>query len=870
MRAVTFLTDGSPDVNPYRLPRDVLPSRYDILMEPDIDEARFVGEVVISATVQAPVDSIMLNAADLDCSVATLQQNGSAVAAEVTFDTETERMALRPVDGRRLEPGDLRISCTFAGELNDQLRGFYRSTFVDEAGEAHTVATTQFESTNARRAFPCFDEPDFKAVFGVTMIVPADLMAVSCSEVVSSEILADGRRRDTFADTMQMSTYLMAFIVGDLEATEPVDVGGVPLRIVHVRGRSALTGFGLEAGAFALAWLVDYYGIPYPGTKVDLIAVPDFAFGAMENMGAITFRETLLLADPDKATTAELLRIVDVVAHELAHMWFGNLVTMDWWNGIWLKEAFATFMQVATTDAFRPEWKRWDEFSIERGAAFDVDALSTTRPVEYEVVSPADAEGMYDVLTYEKGAAVVRMLEQYLGPDRFAAGVRHYLKLHSYANTTTTDLWDALEASSGEPVRSVMDGWIFTGGYPIVSVEPDPAGVRITQHRFVYGSPDSTGADAPDAATWSVPVMVRARLVDGSTVERQILLTDVSATLDLGGSVEWVIVNSGGHGYYRVRYSAGLLAAVARQALEVLEPIERYGLVDDTYAAVVAGDASAAEFIGLVTDLGSETDLHVWQRMIWGLKGLHAIAEPAGREVLAVLIRDLATTALGVLGFEPQSGEPDLERELRGVLFEAAGGRGRDELVRALARDLFEEAAGNSASVEPNLAAAVVQVTAAAGDETDYERMLELYRSADTPQSELRYLQSLLLFDDRGLFERTLELFAAEVRTQNAPYLLGGAMTHLDWGPMAWAFIRDRWDELTDRFPQNSISRMVGGIRGMHTRELATEVEEFLSEHEVPQGALTVAQHIEKMWVNVRLREREGARIGQAAAAPRS
>ncbi len=870
MRAVTLLTDGSPDANPYRLPRDVLPSRYDIVMEPDIDEARFVGEVVISATVQAPVDSIMLNAADLDCSVATLQQNGSAIAAEVTFDAETERMALRPADGRRLEPGELQISCSFAGELNDQLRGFYRSTFVDEDGEVRTIATTQFESTNARRAFPCFDEPDFKAVFGVTMIVPADLMAVSCSEVVSSEILADGRRRDTFADTMEMSTYLMAFIVGDLEATVPVDVGGVPLRIVHVRGKSALTGFGLEAGAFALAWLVDYYGIGYPGTKVDLIAVPDFAFGAMENMGAITFRETLLLADPDKATTAELLRIVDVVAHELAHMWFGNLVTMDWWNGIWLKEAFATFMQVATTDAFRPEWKRWDEFSIERGAAFDVDALSTTRPVEYEVVSPADAEGMYDVLTYEKGAAVVRMLEQFLGPDRFAAGVQHYLERHSYANTTTTDLWDALETSSGEPVRSVMDGWIFTRGYPIVSVEPHHDGLRIAQHRFVYGSGDSAGAEAPDAAIWSVPVMVRARLVDGSTVERQLLLTDASAALDLGGSVEWAIVNSGGHGYYRVRYSAELLAAVARQALEVLEPIERYGLVDDTYAAVVAGDASAAEFIGLVTDLGSETDLHVWQRMIWGLKGLHAIAEPAGREALAVLIRDLATTALGVLGFEPQPGEPDLERELRGVLFEAAGGRGRDELVRARARELFEEAVGSSAAVEPNLAAAVVQVAAAAGDETDFERMLELYRSADTPQSELRYLQSLLLFDDRGLFERTLELFAAEVRTQNAPYLLGAAMTHLDHGPLAWAFIRDRWDELTDRFPQNSISRMVGGIRGMHTRELATEVEEFLSEHEVPQGALTVAQHVEKMWVNVRLREREGARIGQTAAAPTS
>ncbi|WP_428121603.1 M1 family metallopeptidase [Candidatus Poriferisodalis sp.] len=850
-------------VNPYRLPRDVRPVRYDLVIEPDLDSARFVGEVAIAATLRGPVDSVTLNTAELECSDATLRQGDTTVGAEISFDAENERMTLRPLDGVQLEPGDVRIACRFAGELNDKLRGFYRSTFVNDAGETRTIATTQFESTNARRAFPCFDEPDFKAVFGVTMIVPSDLMAISCGELVSSEPTADGRRRDTFADTMLMSTYLMAFIVGDLEATDPVDVGGVPLRIVHVRGKSSLTGFGLEAAAFALAWLVDYYGIDYPGTKVDLIAVPDFAFGAMENMGAITFRETLLLADPAKATTAELLRIVDVIAHELAHMWFGNLVTMDWWNGIWLKEAFATFMQVTTTDAFRPEWQRWDEFSIERGAAFDVDALSTTRPIEYEVVSPEDAEGMYDVLTYEKGAAVVRMLEQYLGAARFAAGVRHYLNRHSYANVTTTDLWDALEESSGEPVRAVMDGWIFRGGYPILAVEVHSAGLEISQHRFMYGGSGGDGA-AAEASTWSVPVIVRAR-VDGKIVERRLLLEGPSVRLDMGGSVEWAVVNAGGHGYYRVRYSGELLARTARQALEVMAPIERYGLVDDTYAAVVAGHAPASEFVQLVTDLASETDLHVWQRIVWGLKGLHAIAEPHGRETLAVLIRDLATTALGVLGFEPRSDEPDLDRELRGVLFEAAGGRGRDELVRTRARDLFDAAAQDgAASVEPNLAAAAVQVAAAAGDETDYERMVDLYRGADTPQSELRYLQALLLFDRRDLFERTLELFATEVRTQNAPYLLSAAMTHLDWGPVAWEFVRDQWDDLTERFPQNSIARMAGGVRGLSTRSLATEVEAFFADHEVPQGALTVAQHLEKMWVNVRLREREGARLGRA------
>ena len=261
-------------------------------------------------------------------------------------------------------------------------------------------------------------------LFGVTLRVD-DRSAISCGELVSSTDLGGGRREDRFADTMIMSTYLVAFIVGELEATEAVDVDGVPLRIVHVPGKGDLTEFALEAGEFSLRWLVQYYDIPYPAGKLDLVAVPDFAFGAMENLGCVTFRETLLLADPQRSTQTEMTRIVDVIAHEIAHMWFGNLVTMDWWNGIWLKEAFATFMQVATTDAFRPQWRRWDGFCVERGAAFDTDSLASTRPIEFEVISPEDAEAMYDILTYES-AAVVRMLEQFLGSAQFRNGVKHY------------------------------------------------------------------------------------------------------------------------------------------------------------------------------------------------------------------------------------------------------------------------------------------------------------------------------------------------------------------------------------------------------------------------------------------------------------
>ena len=840
--------------NPYRLPRNVRPIRYDLTLEPDLASASFIGSVAITIEVSEAIDAVVLNAAELDISRANvvIGTGDTVESTNITINETTERATI--AFGSTLPVGTAVMHCEFTGILNDKLRGFYRSTYTDDAGVEHTIATTQFESTQARRAFPCFDEPDFKAVFGVTLVVQDNLTAVSCSNVTASEQLGDGRRRDQFGDTMLMSTYLLAFIVGELEITEPVDVGGVPLRIVHVPGKGHLTNFGLEAGAFSLEWLVDYYGIPYPGDKLDLVAVPDFAFGAMENLGCVTFRETLLLADPKTSTQVELTRIVDVIAHEIAHMWFGDLVTMNWWNGIWLKEAFATFMQVATTDAFRPGWHRWDTFSLERGAAFDTDALASTRPIEYPVVSPEDAEGMYDVLTYEKGAAVVRMLEQFLEPAAFQAGTRLYLERYSYANTETTDLWDALEDATGAPVRSTMDSWIFQGGHPIIEVTASETGIDLRQRQFTYARGDSD-------VLWNVPLIMRAS-VDGAVVERRHLLETETASIDFGATPDWVVVNAGGHGFYRVRYEPSLLQALASSALENLPPAERYGIVDDTFAAVIAGEADAAEFLELATEMGSETDLGVWRRMLGGIAQLHSIADQAGRHRLSKLVRDLATTALGILGFEPADDEPPLDRELRAVLFQHAGGLGQDQLVQTKARAIVEELVNDPGSVEPNLATAAMQVVAANGTVADYERFVSEFRAADTPQAEQRFLNALIEFPDRELFDRTLELARTEVRSQNAPFLLMGAMHHLDHGAAAWQYVSGHWDELTAKFPENSIPRLVGGIRSLSTAELADEVDAFLDAHPIPQGTLTVAQHRERMRINVALRAREGKRLG--------
>ena len=417
------------------------------------------------------------------------------------------------------------------------------------------------QSTDCRRAFPCWDEPECKAVFGITLDIAEGLQAISNGpEVDRTE--ANGRVVIRFADTMIMSTYLVAFVVGRLEMSDTVDVNGSPMRVVHVPGKGHLTDFGMDVGAFCLRWFEEYYGIPYPSDKVDLAALPDFAAGAMENLGCITFRESLLLVDPDTSTQNEQQMVADVVAHELAHMWFGDLVTMRWWNGIWLNEAFATFMEIAACDAYRPDWERWTSFGLERSVAFDVDALESTRSVEYEVRSPADCEGMFDVLTYQKGGALLRMLEQYLGADRFREGVSHYLRLHSYKNTETNDLWDAIEATSGEPVRRIMDSWIWQPGFPLIRAEADRRRLGCRADPAAISSRSGARRRSRSDVGRAGPRPQR-RHHDDRPARRRQRSSCRSSEPDAS-----VVVNAGGHGFFRVAYDTTLRARLTDDLAE--------------------------------------------------------------------------------------------------------------------------------------------------------------------------------------------------------------------------------------------------------------------------------------------------------------
>ncbi|HJR26399.1 MAG TPA: M1 family metallopeptidase [Acidimicrobiales bacterium] len=839
------------DANPHRLPRTVSPKRYDLTLTPDLPGATFTGSVDIDLVVHDATDTVVLNAADLELHEATVVQGDERRPAEVTLDDEAERATLTLPEP--LEPGAAVVSIRFSGILNDKLAGFYRSTFTDDAGVEHVIATTQFEATDARRAFPCWDEPDRKAAFAITLRVDPDLFAVSNAAVLSDEVAPDGLREVRFAETMVMSTYLVAFIVGPLEATKPVDVDGTPLRIVYPPERAALTGFGLEIGAFSLRYLAEYFALPYPGDSLDLVAVPDFAFGAMENLGCVTFRETLLLADPTTTTQGEQQNVVDVIAHELAHMWFGDLVTMDWWNGIWLNEAFATFMEMKVTDAFRPAWQRWVSFGLSRSMAFDTDALEATRPIEYPVVSPEDAEGMFDILTYEKGAAVVRMLEQYLGEDRFREGIRHYMTTNAYGNTDTTDLWDAIEEATGEPVRRIMDSWIFQGGHPIVTIDAPVDGrvLRLSQQRFRY-LPDPS-----DRSRWAVPLHLRYATASGKVHTATELLEGDELEIDLPEPVTWVVGNVEGHGFYRVRPVGPLHQALAERAMDELSPLERYGLADDTWASVLAGTTSAEDYVALAERLGAETDVSVWRRLLGGLTEIDRVTPPADRAPLQARVRALVLPALERLGWAPRPGESDRDRELRAALIGAAVTLGGDPAALEQVRELFAAVRGETTEVEPNIAGAVVRAVAAFARPEDLDELIAGFKAGGTPQAEQRYLFALAEVRDPALFDRVLELATSpDVRTQNAPYLLSACIANRDNGPIAWATVRDRWEELTERFPSNSIDRMLAGVRTISDRDVAADVERFVEAHPIPQAKQTVAQHLERMRVTVALRER--------------
>ena len=609
------------------LPLDVNPKQYVLELEPNFDDFTFTGSESIELDVVQSTDRIVLNSMEIEIQSGAVSANGSdQQAREIAFDTDAETVTF--VFDSALPAGPATLAIGFTGELNDKLRGFYRSNYQDLDGAEKFLASTQFESTDARRAFPCWDEPSRKATFDVTLVVPSHLATISNTEEVSREERPDSKVAVRFAPTPVMSTYLVAFVVGDLACIEDTAEGGTLIRVWATKGNEEKGRFALETSLDLLAYFNEYFGMSFPLSKLDHLAIPDFAAGAMENWGAITYRETALLVDPDHSSAITREVVAAIISHEMAHMWFGDLVTMAWWDDLWLNESFASWMGDKAVDVLHPEWEMWTQFlTHDTTNALSLDGLANSHPIEQEVNNPAEIGQLFDAISYSKGASILRMLEQYLSPDAFRDGLRIYLNRHKYNNARTRDLWNALGEASGQPVAEIMDTWTTQTGYPVldVTVDRDDDGMEVglTQRRFMYEDVLGTSESRDDR--WKVPV--GARTASDADPVRTLMETE-STTVRLkpasyGTNDEWIKVNPLHTAFYRVRYPTDeLQKLVAPIRSKTLPAADRLGVQNDTYALVKAGHLPATDFLTIAEAYVAETDASVCGDLAANLNGL--------------------------------------------------------------------------------------------------------------------------------------------------------------------------------------------------------------------------------------------------------
>ena len=854
------------------LPPHVRPTKYRLTLAPNLQTFTFTGEEAIDIEIAQQVSEIVLNSAEIEIQSVTVQPAGAtAVAAQsISYDKDAETATF--AFATAIPAGQAQLNIQFTGELNDKLHGFYRSSYVGVDGEEKWMATTQLEATDARRAFPCWDEPAYKATFDVTLVIPDDLVAISNTMIVSETPVDGGTKRVSFGESPRMSTYLLAFIVGDFESVEARGDNNTLVRVWTTRGKKEQGQFALETSVRLLEYFNNYFGIPYPLEKLDHLAIPDFAAGAMENWGAVTYREIALLADPENTSASTRQRIAEIISHEMAHMWFGDLVTMQWWNDLWLNESFASWMGDKAVDALFPEWDMWTQFIVnDMGAGLGLDGLKNSHPIEADVRDPAQIQELFDAISYSKGGSILRMLEHFIEADTFQRGINAYLTANSYANAKTADLWQALENASGQPVTDIMGTWTQQMGYPVLTAEIQRGGdaidVHLSQRRFVY---DQDPGDPEDPSLWQVPVTVSGQ---GSTGTDSTLIGGRSGHISLidarpsGQAERWVKVNAGTTGFYRVNYTNDEWARFT-PAIEALElPVtDRLGLQADAYALARCGILSAAQYLSLAGAYKNEREYAIWADLSGNLRQMESLlARESFADSFAAFGRDLYQPIAQHVGWDEQPNEGHLQLLLRSVALGQAGAYG-DEAVISEAKSRFAAYLDNPASLDPNLRAIVYGLVAQTGDASTFETIRQLARDADLHEEKIRLQASWARFTDPTILKQALDLtLSDEVRSQDTVLLVTAFAGNKDARALTWAFIKDNWAEFDRRYGGGgfAVMRLVSATGGFTRQEERNEVEAFFKEHPAPAATRTIQQSLERIGLNIRWLERNRADLAE-------
>jgi puromycin-sensitive aminopeptidase len=825
-------------VSAQRLPTTVVPSHYDLTLSVDLQHERFEGDETIHVAVRETVPSIVLNAAGIDFHDVTIDMGAGPVPAAVSLDAVRQTATLT-VAGP-VPRGAAAIHIRYGAPLNHELRGLYASK-----GNGRTYAVTQFESTDARRAFPCFDEPAFKATFSLVVTIDAGDMAISNGRVISDTPgPGPGRHTVRFSTSPKMSSYLVALAVGDF-ACRSGAADGIPIRVCALKDKQDLTALALEDAEHILSFYDSYFTIPYPYGKLDLLAVPDFAAGAMENTASMFFRESMLLADAKTASAGVQEGIASTVAHEMAHQWFGDLVTMAWWNDIWLNEGFATWMANHPLAAWKPEWNVPVDEEQEDQEALSLDALRSTRPVSAEVSTPAQIEASFDETIYVKGAAVLRMVESYVGPDVFRQGVNAYLREHAYGNATSAEFWNAIAKTSGKPVEGIFRTFLTEPGAPLVGVSSTcrdgRTEVTLDQRRYRAAS---TGGDE----LWQIPVCFRR---EGQTGASCSLLSHASETVDAGpGCDSWLLANAGGQGYYRTAYAPAMLQALAPVVETRLTGPERLSLVSDEWALVRTGIHSAADYLTLAFGYAREPLSGVLEEVTNRLGFIEQyLTTGATQTSLSAIIRSTWGPVLDDLGFVARPGDSDETRALRAVVIGVMGGPGDDDQVATAARTALQRALSGGAPLEPELASTEVAVAASRGDEALFDKLAITAASSTRPEDHYRYLYALTRFRDPVLIERALgRVLTSDIRDQDAWLYLTRFFQNPAARVQAWAFTKDHWAQIQPRLRvAEAGAGLVGSLGSFCDAGTRRDIQSFFATHPEPVAEKALSQTLERI-----------------------
>lgn len=821
----------------------VAPVHYDLTFEPNLDDFTFAGMETIDVKISRPASTISLNSAELKIKNCHVISNGLRINAKTRLDEKNESLTI--IIPKKIS-GDAKIVIEYAGVLNDRLVGFYRSQYKDRSGKTKYLATTQFEAADARRAFPCWDAPAVKATFGITLIVQKNHTAISNMNIISKKSLGK-KTAYTFAKTPIMSTYLVYLGVGEFEYLTSKQ-GNVQYRIVTTKGNSKKGKFALDLCKKLVTSYENYFGIKYPLPKLDLIAVPDFASGAMENWGAITFRETILLYDQKTSSTQTKQYIAEVVSHELAHQWFGNLVTMEWWNDLWLNESFATFMATKFVDKFYPSWKLWDQFLDDTmNVAMGLDSLHSSHPIDVKVNKPSEIREIFDAISYDKGGCVLRMLEGFVTEKNFRAGLRTYLKKYAYKNAKGDDLWNEIGREAKMPVRTMVNSWVKQVGFPLVDAKRQGSKLLLSQKRFVLEQ------KGKEKGLWNIPVSV----VQGKKKTSK-LVTKQHDTIPVEKS--HVLINSGRYGFYRVRYSPDLLDDLKELVIrKSVSHVDRWALQNDLFALCVSGDDNARNYLDFSKSYENEDDYITQSNVAGNLYALYnrTIEEPFNYEIREIT-HNFLKTVFEKIGWDAKKGEPHTNALLRSFVIGALG-KLDDEEITAEAQKRFVQYLQNPQSLNPDIQDAVFSTVAWCGDNKTYQKMLELYKKVKTQEEKMRFLGALCSFKDEKLLQNTLDFSQTkDVRSQNMHVPIIRVASNPHGKKIFWPWLKKNWKSLHKKVGVGSplLNRIVASISSVADSPMEKEIKQFFKTHPTPGTERTLDQTLERIRIHTSLLQR--------------